>query len=68
MLFGSLPHDPDSMTQKKDLENTVGKGENADFFYIKEEIVILATFNLWSANAFNLVMSKMLSFRLSLES
>ena len=59
--------------KKKALENTVGKEENAgnQHFLLfptvfsslpQREIVILATFNLWSANAFNFVMSKNLSF------
>ena len=53
------------------LENNVGKGENAGNQHLllfrhctlsKREILILATFNLSSANAFNLVTSKILSF------
>ena len=59
--------------KKKALENTVGKGENAGkpafspfpmVFYTlpKREIVILATYSLSSANAFNLVSSKISSF------
>ena len=54
-------------TRKKTLENTVGKGENAGnlfrvFYSIKEKNIILETLNLSSANAFNLVTSKILSF------
>ena len=59
--------------KKKALENTVGKGENAgnQHFLLfptvfstlsKREIIILANYNLSSANAFNLVKSKTLSF------
>ena len=59
--------------KKKALENTVGKGENAGIQHFLllltvfstlsyREIAILATFNLSSANAFNLVMSKILLF------
>ena len=59
--------------KKKALENTVGKEENAGnqhfllfpqcfLFLSQREIVILEMFNLSSANAFNLVMSKNLSF------
>ena len=55
--------------KKKASENTVEKGENAgDLFpqcfldLSKTEIVILAKFNLLSANAFNLVTSKILLF------
>ena len=54
------------------VENIMGKGENADnqifsFFHLfsivsKSKIVILTMFNLLSANALNLVMSKILSF------
>ena len=49
------------------MESTVAKGENAGnlqcfLLYHKEKYIILATFNLSSANAFNLVMSKNLSF------
>ena len=55
------------------LENTVGKGEIAGKLAFppfttvfstlsKREIVILATFNFSSANAFNLVTSKILVF------
>ena len=58
---------------KRSLENTEGKGENAgnQHFLLfstvfstlsKRENVILATFKLSSANAFNLVMSKILFF------
>ena len=58
---------------KKTLENTVGKGENAGnehFLFFPtvfstlpdREIVILAMFELWSAHAFSLFMSKILSF------
>ena len=56
----------------KTLENTVGKGENAGMpefcpfstvfsTLSKREIIMTATFNLSSANAFNLVLSKNLS-------
>ena len=59
--------------EKRALENNEGKGENAanQHFLLfppvfptmsKREIIILATFNLSSANAFNLVMSKNLLF------
>ena len=58
---------------KEALENTVGKGENAGnqyfpfsnsvFYPISREIVIIAAFNLSSANASSLVLSKNLSFR-----
>ena len=54
------------------LENTVGKGENANNQHFllfpvfstlsRREIITLAMFNLTSANAFNLVTSKLLSF------
>ena len=52
---------------EKALENTVRKEENAGNQHFptvfsalsKREIVILATFNLSSASAFNLVMSKL---------
>ena len=60
------------MTQKKFLENIVGKGENAGYQHFllflqcfllhQREIVILGTFYLSSANAINLVMSKILLF------
>ena len=62
------------MTQKKKaLENTVVKEENAGIHHFlhfpqgflllsQREIVILAMYNLSSANAFNLVMSRNLSF------
>ena len=65
-LYHTIPtfNDP----KKKTLENTVGKGENAGnqhfllfplFSTLSErEIIILATFNLLSVNAFNLVTSK----------
>ena len=54
---------------KKHLENIVGKGEIActsnlsfshNVFYSKSEIIIFVTFNLSSANAFNLAWSKIL--------
>ena len=58
--------------KKKALENTVERGENAGnqhflFFPVfsslwKREIIILAMFNLSSANAFNLITSKILLF------
>ena len=58
--------------EKKALENTVGKGENAGnqhfllfpqcFLLYQREILMLATFNFLSANAFNLVKSKILLF------
>ena len=59
--------------KKKPFENTMGKGENASnqhslFFptvfsiLSRREIIILATCNLLSANAFNLDTSKMLLF------
>ena len=59
--------------KNKGFQNTVGKGENAGNHHFllvppcllphpKEEIVILAMFNLSSANAFNLVTSKILFF------
>ena len=59
--------------KKKTLENTVGKEENAgDQHFLsfptvfsvlpQREIVIVATFNLLYANAFNLIMSKNLLF------
>ena len=48
--------------KKKALENTVEKGENVFSTISKTVIIILATFNLPSANAFNLVMPKILSF------
>ena len=62
-----------TMLKKKALENTVGKEENAgnqhfSFFITvfstlsQRGIVISAMFNLLSANTFNLVMSKNLSF------
>ena len=65
--------------KKKALENTVGKEENAgnQHFLLfpqcfqllsQREIVILATFNLSTANAFDLVMSKNLSFGKGLKS
>ena len=42
---------------------TVGKGENTVFSTLsKREIVIIATSNFSSANAFNLVTSKILLF------
>ena len=44
--------------KKKALENTGGKGENAG----KRANNQLATSNLWSADAFNLFLSKILSF------
>ena len=57
--------------REKDLENTVGKGENAGNLHFlllpvfstlsKRKHITLATFNLSSTNAFNLVMSKILS-------
>ena len=47
--------------RKKPFENIVGKGENAATL-AKTEIIILATFILLSANAFNLVTSKILLF------
>ena len=58
---------------KKALENTVEKGENAGnqhfllfplcfLLYENTKIIILAMLKLSSANAFNLVMSKILSF------
>ena len=57
---------------KRTLENTVGKGENAGnqhfllfpqcFLLYQRAIVILATFNLLSANAFNFVSSEILLF------
>ena len=58
---------------KKALENTAGKGENASYHHFlpfpmafsiqsKREIVILGIFNLMSANVFDLVTSKILSF------
>ena len=60
------------MTLKKVFENTVGKGANAgnQLFLLfpvfstlsRREIIILTTFNLLSANAFNVVMSKILLF------
>ena len=56
----------------KALENTVAKGETTGnqhfllfptvFSTLSHKFVNLATFNLLSANAFNLVMSKTLSF------
>ena len=56
----------------KALENAEGKGENAgnQRFLIfpvfstltKGEIAILVTLDMWSANAFNLVLCKILSF------
>ena len=58
-----------SNPKKKALENTVGKGENAgkqpflfspSVFYSKRKTVILSKFYLSSANAFNLVTSKIL--------
>ena len=60
--------------KKKAFENTVGKGENAGnplflpFSTVfstlskREIIVILAMLNMLSANAFNLIMSKILLF------
>ena len=58
--------------KKKDLENTVGKGENASNQHFlrflvfsslsKQVIIIFAMFNLSSANASNLNQSKNLSF------
>ena len=60
--------------KKKALENTVGKREHTYWFpafshfptefsaVSKSEITILATFNFSSANAFNLVISKILLF------
>ena len=59
--------------KKKALENTVGKGENtgkpafSPFPTVlstlsKRAMVMLTAFNLPSANAFNLIMSKILSF------
>ena len=59
--------------KKKAFKNTVKKGENADnlhfllfpqcfLLYQKRENVTLASFHFSSANAFNLVMSKNLSF------
>ena len=55
----------------KSFQNIVGKGENADksifpfptmFSTLSKEIIILATFNLSSAHALNLVKSKKLLF------
>ena len=59
--------------RNKPIEKIVGKGENADDLhflllarcllpYQKTEIAILTRFNLTSANDFNLVLSKILSF------
>ena len=61
------------MTLKEALENTVGKAENAgDQHFLlfptvlsalsERKIVILVTYSFSSENAFNLVMSKNLSF------
>ena len=51
------------------MENSVGNGENAFSTFLavfstqsKREILILATLNLLSASAFNLVTSKILLF------
>ena len=67
-VLNSLPHNP-----RKPFENIVGKGENTgnQHFLIfstmfstlsKREIGILATLNLSSANAFNLVRAIFFSF------
>ena len=56
--------------RKKPLENIVRKGENAAFSPFptmfstlsRTKIMIVATFNLSSANAFNLDQSRILSF------
>ena len=59
--------------KKKALENTTGKRENGGYQHFllclkcfftqwRREIIILATYKLSSANAFNLVTSKILSF------
>ena len=59
--------------KKKALENTVGKGESAGnqhfllfqkhfLLLSKREIIILAMFNVSSANILNLVKSKILLF------
>ena len=59
--------------KKKDLENTLGKGESADnqhfllfpqcfLLLSKRDIINLAMFNLSSEDAFNLDQSKILSF------
>ena len=65
--------------KKKAFENTVGKGENAGdqhfllfpqcfILLTKGEIIILVMFNLSSANALNLVTSKILLFGKGLSS
>ena len=72
-LLNSLPHNLDFSLRKKPFENIVGKGENAGnqhfllfpqgfLALLKTEIIILATFNLLSANAFNLDQYRILSF------
>ena len=66
----SLPHNPDfDDPKKKALKNIVGKGENAGnqhFLFFPQCFLlyqgVLVTFKLSSANAFNLVTSKILSF------
>ena len=67
VCINPLPHNHDlTNLKKRALENTVGKGENACpavFSTLsKRENVSLATLTLSSANAFNLVATKILSF------